>query len=295
MSSKLIPANPAEVMVIRDLTPNIVTLSVPFARGGVVKVGGRATLVRLSSGTLAVFSPVALTPDVRAKIASLVAAGPNPPADPAASVSHIIAPDAEHHIFLSEWKAAFPGAKLIGPAGLPEKRKQQAAKGDDDRIRDDHFDVVFPLGAAKRSVTIDAAFDADFAYEFVDAHPNKELVFLYRPENVLIQADLAFNLPPTEQYSRVPEADRHTGIADKLASVASMEGNLKWHRRVQWHAFSRGDRPSYNESIARIDEWDFDIMIPCHGDTIVGGAKEKFRSLFEWHLKAAREGKVSGQ
>jgi hypothetical protein len=44
MSSKLIPANPSEVMVIRDVTPNIVTFSVPFARFGVVRVGGRGTL-----------------------------------------------------------------------------------------------------------------------------------------------------------------------------------------------------------------------------------------------------------
>jgi len=39
-----VPANPADVMVIRDLTPNVVTLSVPFARFGTLKVGGRGTL-----------------------------------------------------------------------------------------------------------------------------------------------------------------------------------------------------------------------------------------------------------
>lgn len=38
------PGNPSDVMVIRDITPNITTLSMPFARFGVVKVGGRATL-----------------------------------------------------------------------------------------------------------------------------------------------------------------------------------------------------------------------------------------------------------
>ena len=44
MSSKLVPPNPADVMVIRDVTPNIATLSVPFARYGMFKVGGRATI-----------------------------------------------------------------------------------------------------------------------------------------------------------------------------------------------------------------------------------------------------------
>lgn len=44
MSSKLIPANPSDVMVIRDITPNVVTFSVPFARFGRLKIGGRGTL-----------------------------------------------------------------------------------------------------------------------------------------------------------------------------------------------------------------------------------------------------------
>lgn len=44
MSSKLIPSNPADVMVIRNITPNIVTLSVPFLRYGLFRVGGRGTI-----------------------------------------------------------------------------------------------------------------------------------------------------------------------------------------------------------------------------------------------------------
>ena len=44
MSSKLIPSNPEKVMVIRKVTPDIVTLSVPFLRFGRIKLGGRGTL-----------------------------------------------------------------------------------------------------------------------------------------------------------------------------------------------------------------------------------------------------------
>lgn len=44
MSAKLIPKDPEEVMVIRDVTPEITTLSVPFSRFGKFKIGGRATI-----------------------------------------------------------------------------------------------------------------------------------------------------------------------------------------------------------------------------------------------------------
>jgi len=44
MTSKLVPANPSEVMVIRSVTQNITTLSVPFLRFGRLRIGGRGTI-----------------------------------------------------------------------------------------------------------------------------------------------------------------------------------------------------------------------------------------------------------
>jgi hypothetical protein len=65
-------ASPETVMVIRNLIPSVVTtFSLPFARGGVVKFGGRATAVKLHNGKIAVFSPVSLTEDVKNSIANL--------------------------------------------------------------------------------------------------------------------------------------------------------------------------------------------------------------------------------
>lgn len=41
---KLFPTNPSQVMVIRNVTPDVVTLSLPFARFGRLKFGARGTL-----------------------------------------------------------------------------------------------------------------------------------------------------------------------------------------------------------------------------------------------------------
>lgn len=53
MSSELTPPNPSEVMVIRNVTPNIVTFSVPFLRFGKLNVGGRGTLGKINSKSTA--------------------------------------------------------------------------------------------------------------------------------------------------------------------------------------------------------------------------------------------------
>lgn len=43
-SAKLIPAHPADVSIIRAVTPNITTVSAPFLRFGLFKIGGRGTI-----------------------------------------------------------------------------------------------------------------------------------------------------------------------------------------------------------------------------------------------------------
>ncbi|KAL2198632.1 beta-lactamase-like protein [Corynascus similis CBS 632.67] len=272
MSSKLIPPNPDDVMVIRDVTPNVVTFSVPFLRFGRFPIGGRGTVVRLSSGGLAVFSPVALTEAAKAKIASL-----------GGDVRYLIATDIEHHIFLSDWAAAYPDAKLVGPEGLPEKRQ----KANDPKIGKEPFAVVITPGNGRDARTIGDDFAADFDMEYVHAHANRELVFLYRPDRVLVEADLMFNLPAHEQYSRVPDAQKPSEgwLVRLFNSFQTTDGDALGMKRFLWHAASRSDRGAFNESVQRIAKWDFDIIVPCHGETIVGGAKAVFEKVFAWHLE----------
>ena len=57
MSSKLVPSNPSEVMVIRHVRPDIVTFSVPFLRLGHIKIGGRGTVGAFPARGQMLFTP----------------------------------------------------------------------------------------------------------------------------------------------------------------------------------------------------------------------------------------------
>lgn len=225
--------------------------------------------VKLTSGSLAIFSPVALTDTTKTKVAEM-----------GGKVGYLIALDFEHHIFLSEWAKEYPHAKIIGPHGLVEKRSKQH----DPKIGNEEFSVVF-TPEHKHETKISEEFDVDFDYEYVDGHANREIVFCYKPEKVLIEADLLFNLPATEQYSKVPESERQSlGAVDKLfTKLQSTEGEGKWIKRLNWYVLAK-DRPSYNDSLKVIGGWDFNTLIPCHGDVIEGNAKEIFGRVFSWHL-----------
>ncbi|KAI0597264.1 hypothetical protein F4775DRAFT_264494 [Biscogniauxia sp. FL1348] len=273
MSDKLIPKDPSAVAVIRNITPNVVTVSVPFARFEKVRVGGRGTIIRMTSGTIAVFSPVALTPETKAKVAEL-----------GGNVGYLIAGDIEHHIFLSEWKKEYPNAKLIGPKGLPEKR----SKMNDPKVGKEQFAFLYDETNA-HSNNISEEFAADFEVEFVNDHANKEIVLFYKPDKVLIEADLMFNLPAIEQYSKVPESEKKgASLLNKLfQTLNNTSGEAKAHKRLLWYAISNAtkNRAGFNESIKRIDSWDWETLIPCHGETIEGTGKQVFRKIFEWHLR----------
>ncbi len=94
-----------------------------LADGAEVDVAGfryptRAAVIRLSDGGLLVWSPVALTSALRADVDAL------------GSVRHLVAPNSLHHLFLGQWRDAYPMAKLHAPPGLRRKRQDIAFDGD---------------------------------------------------------------------------------------------------------------------------------------------------------------------
>ena len=253
-------------MVIRDITPNIATFSTPFLRFGRIKIGGRGTVIKMQSGSLAVFSPVALTPDVKSKVQSM------------GTPKYIVAPDFEHHIFIGPWAKEYPQAEVIGMEGLPEKREA------DNETKGVKFAHVFSP-KNKLDMKISPEFDAEFDYEYIHAHQNKELVFLHKPSRTMLEADVVFNLPATEQFSK-SGVEPSSGLLSKLfGGIMNTRGNMVWQKRFLYYGAGGKDRPAFAESVNRIRKWDYDRLIPCHGDVIETGGKKIFEEATSWFVQ----------
>src|SRR4051812_7396468 len=87
-----------------------------IADGAQIAIAGfhyptRMAVMKLSGGQLFVWSPTTLTEALRAEVDAL------------GDVRHIVAPNSLHHLFLPEWKSAYPAARVYAPPGLREKRK----------------------------------------------------------------------------------------------------------------------------------------------------------------------------
>ena len=78
----------------------------------------RMAVIRLSDGSLFVWSPIAISDHICTSVGAL---GP---------VRHLVSPNALHHLFLADWKSAFPAARVYASPRLRRKRKDLAFDAD---------------------------------------------------------------------------------------------------------------------------------------------------------------------
>jgi hypothetical protein len=89
----------------------------------------------------------------------------------------------------------------------------------------------------------------------------QDIVWLHVPSKTLIEADALFNLPCDAQKSGLFASI----FPDFL--LRQMSPNTGFHRMVT-KAFSKPNPNAFAESARIIDGWDFDKLIPCHGEAI---------------------------
>lgn len=105
----------------------------------------------------------------------------------------------------------------------------------------------------------------------------------------MIEADYMFNSPSTEQFSKTG-VDPTSGLLNRMfAALTSTQGTALAQQRMIWWGTGASDRKAFAASTARINKWDFDRLIPCHGDVIETGAKSVFQKVFKWHLDLAMQ------
>ncbi|KAJ8098658.1 hypothetical protein POJ06DRAFT_212793 [Lipomyces tetrasporus] len=242
--------------VPRELNSSISILSTPFKRVGLFQIGARASFVSLpSSNSVVVIAPVPYGDDSAAIVGSR-------------DVKFLIAPDLEHHMALKSWKDKYPSAKVIGAEGL---RARKASQG---------VEVDYEIKLANKVISPseagidDAELNEVFKFVYLPSHQSKELVTYHVPTKTLIEADLLFNLPAIEQYSKSPTNPK-SGFT-RLFNAFHPESS--WHKRMVSGALK--DKAGAKIALNAIQSLDFETIIPCHGDVITADAKKKFNTLF---------------
>ncbi|TNY19006.1 hypothetical protein DMC30DRAFT_418305 [Rhodotorula diobovata] len=258
MSSVNAPAPPSKELVIRKLDSSTTIFSLPFARGGVVPFGGRSTAIKLHDGSVWLAASHPLDP---ATLETLTALGP---------VKHIVQFDQEHGMFTGQYADAFPDAKLYFPIGGLHKWEKK-------RPLPPNY-AVFEHGAHEADPFEETTGGEIRSASFVKGHINQDIAFLHAPTKTLIEADLLLNLPPTEQYSRSSSRSSLPFLSNMMKPGSTA------HKRFLHHLAST-DKKEMADAARKVAGWDFDRIIPCHGDVIETGGKKAWTDTYAWFLE----------
>lgn len=212
---------------------------VPFMAG--FPYPTRMAVIRLAGGYLFVWSPIALDDTLRAEVDALGA------------VRFLVSPNKLHHLFLGEWKAAYPEADLYASPGLARKRPDLAFDGE--------LGDAPPAGWASDidQVVVGGSF-------FMT-----EVVFFHRASGTAIFADLIENLP-----------DNWFGTGWRRWT-ARLDGILAPNPGAprEWRWSFIGKRKA-RAALARILDWPIERALIAHGEPARTDGHAFVRRAFGW-------------
>jgi len=228
--------------VIREVTKDVWTFSRPFTRSGFIPFGGRSTAIKLRNGGVWVMASTALDAETKAKLDDL---GP---------VEYICGINAVHYLYLGDFKKAYPNAKLYAPV---EATQVPETKG-----------LTFDGSWGKDSAGTVYPFEDEIKALHFAGFKNKDVVFYHLESKVLLEADLIFNLPATEQYSK-------TKMSGKFPIIGSISPS-SWLQQKSVGGLGV-DKEVMRRDAKTVAGWDINKIIPCHGDVIEQNGSEAWK------------------
>jgi hypothetical protein len=174
-------------------------------------------------------------------------------------VKFIIAADDFHHMFIREYTQAYPQAKLIGTPRAVRK----------------NTDMNFSGCWGQDTPGTQYGFEPEIQYRQFSGFITKDVAFYHSPSRSLIVPDLIFNLPPREQYS--------------LSGTWFPFWLLLLNPFSIFHGFFTLFFGFMNPFAMRRDakavqEWDFERIIPCHGDVVEKNARKAWERAYRFYL-----------
>jgi len=200
----------------------------------------RMAVARLADGSAWVWSPIALEPELER---ALDAVGP---------VRHIVSPNKIHHLFLAQWAARWPEARLFAPPGLAARKPELHFHGElgeePDPAWAEQIDQVLFRGSL-----------------FL-----QEVAFFHRPSRTAILGDLVQRHDPA----------RMTGWKGLLMRLDGLVGEHGSTPRDWRASFLR--RGPTRAARARVLAWKPEQLVIAHGACAKGHATPLLARALAW-------------
>ena len=203
----------------------------------------RMTVIKLEDGGILIHSPIPISDETAAGI------------DKLGEVTHIVAPNNYHHLFLPAAIERYPNATVWGAPGLVEKRPEVS------------FDHI--LGQTTPS------FSKELEPLHVAGVPElDEHVFFHHATKSLIVTDLIFHIK-----------EPHNFITRVILTMVGV--HKKCTQSKVWRFFCK-DREAAGQSALAIASLPAERLIMAHGQVIEGAdTQDRVRAALKWMIAGA--------
>lgn len=200
----------------------------------------RMTVIRQNNGDLWLHSTVAIS---ESRVNAVKELG---------QVSHIIAPNSLHHLFVKDWCNCFPDSKIWVTQDLPKKLPNLK-----------YYGILGEKPETYWEGEIDQLY-------FQGSKLLTEMIFFHRKSKTLLVTDLIQNHDPSTN-------NWFWKIVKRLNGVLAPKGGVPKDLRLTIR-----EKKLAAESLKKILEWDFQRIIISHGICINDDAREFFLKSFDW-------------
>jgi len=228
---------------LEQIAENLWTFDGPTVRFMSVDFPTRMTIARINSG-LWVHSPIAITPEIKQFVSDH---GP---------VSHVVAPNNFHHLYLAPWLEEFPEARFYAAPGLREKRP-------DFRFTEDLLPGQEP--------NQELPWSGEVEHEhFVGNRMLQEVVFFHKASKTLILTDVLVNL-------NVDDKSWWQRTFAKFDAMAAPNGSTPRTLRL-----SMRDRKEALPCYERMIGWAPEKIVISHGDCLLANGTAELKKRLSW-------------
>jgi hypothetical protein len=210
---------------------------------GPVELKLRMTVVRLGNGELWVHSPTAISDSLRQEV------------DQLGKVGVLVAASNGHNLFLLDWIAAYPDARVYCSAGVPKKLPALT-----------EFSVL--------ANSAGCPWPGDFQMQKLEGAPFfDESLFLHPASGSLIVTDFVQNY----------RNQTYTGLANVMSKLVLQPIGFKdiCLAPPLRFKFMIKDRPAFVAGVEKVLSWQFERIIVTHGDIIEENAQATLARLCE--------------
>lgn len=205
-----------------------------------MQLGRRMGVIRLSGGELFIHSPAELTRDLRTEI------------DQLGRVRYVAPASALHgHLFMEQYRAAYPDALLFAAPGLERRRPDLSFDG--------------ALGDApdpRWEREIDQA-----VLHFSRGRLEAEVLFCHRRSRTLLVGDSVWNVTPAMPTAARLWAGWRAGVRPSPAFRLAIR-----------------DREAARACLEPVLGWDFERILIGHGEVVETGGREALSRAYAWLL-----------